>query len=179
MLILAGAILVKEVAIVALIPLLWRAVRQRSWRDVGVAAGTVVPYVAWCIWLKWRVGEFPFLARSVSREGALGLPFAGIAQSVAHRPDYAAVVFAGLVVTIALGVSGAWFARGTQMGALAGLYTLVTISLGPQALKFVPESARVFLVPQVFGLLAVVIGLTARRRSEHRARAAPLSRAPT
>jgi hypothetical protein len=162
--VLACAILVKEIALVALIPLLWRAVQQRAWRDAGLVSSTVLPYAAWCIWLRWRVGEFPFLAHTVSRSGALGLPFAGIYDTLVHQPLDTPVILAVLAATVVLGAAGAWYGRGTQIGTLAALYTVVVLCLGPEALKFIGETLRVFLLPEVFGLLALVIGLHRRAK---------------
>jgi hypothetical protein len=164
---LACAILVKEVAVLALVPLLWRAARRRDWRGFTAVSSTVLPYAAWCVWVRLRMGEFPFLAHTKSRTEALGLPFAGIHYTIRHYPLFGAVIFGALIATLLLGFAGAWVARGTQISALAAIYTLLVLCLGPQALKFFGEVIRVLLLPEVFGLLALVIGLSARRRAMH------------
>jgi hypothetical protein len=162
---LACAILVKEVAAIALIPLLWRAVRQRDARAFSAVASTVLPYAAWCVWVRVRMDEFPFLAHTKSRTQALGLPFVGINYTIRHYPLFGVVIYTVVVATLVLGAAGSWVARWSQIAALAALYTLLVLCLGPQALKFFGEVIRVLLLPEVFGLLALVIGLSNRRRA--------------
>jgi len=48
--VIAYAILVKEVAVLALVPLVWRAVRERDRRMVWAVLSTLAPYAAWCGW---------------------------------------------------------------------------------------------------------------------------------
>ena len=143
----------------ALVPLLWRAARRRDWRGTAAVAAAVLPYAAWCCWARSRLGQFPFLTHTRARERALGLPFAGIRYTVQHRPLAGTAIIAMVLATIVLCAAGAWTARGTPIAALAGLFGLVTVCLGPEALKYVGETFRVLLVPEVFGLLALVIGL--------------------
>jgi hypothetical protein len=160
--VLAYAILVKEIAVLALAPMLWRALRDGDRRRVLGVASALVPYALWCGWVRWRIGELPFLAHTESRRGALGPPFAGIRYTLAHWPFEGAVIVGLLVVTLLVGAAGAWAARGTRLGALAALFTLMTMCLGPEALRYIGESVRVFLVPEIFGGLAIVIGLCPR-----------------
>ena len=135
-----------------------------------------MPYAAWCVWVRVRIGEFPFLANTPSRRGAVGLPFAGIHYSIVHRPFDAGAIFVLLAITVVLGGAGAWVARGNPIGLLAALFTALTLCLGPEGLRFIGEVVRVFFEPEIFGLLALVIGLRGRgpKRSAHRS---PLTRA--
>ncbi len=160
---LAFAVLVKEIAVLALIPLLYRAARERTARDAGAVAITLVPYALWCSWLRWRVGAFPFLADTEARRGALGLPFAAFMHTLAHRTGDDTVLLAIVVVTIALGATGAWLARGTLIGGLAAVYTLVSVCIGSEGLRLFGEGLRVLLIPQVFGMLAIAVGVHARK----------------
>ncbi|MDQ1508875.1 MAG: hypothetical protein QOG50_719 [Actinomycetota bacterium] len=155
----AYAILVKEVAVLALLPLVWRAVRERDRRMTLAVASTLVPYAAWCVWLRWRVGTLPFFAPTESRKGAMGLPFAGFRHVLLQRPADSAVILVMTTAVIVLGAAGAWAARGNQIGGLAAIYTLMTVCLGPRGLRFIGEVPRVLLLPEVFGLLALIIGL--------------------
>jgi hypothetical protein len=157
--VIAFAILVKEIALLALVPLAWRAVRQRDWRGAAAVAAAVLPYAAWCVWVRSQLGEFPFLTDTRARRGALGLPFAGIHHTLVDRPLAGTTILAMVLATILLCAAGAWLGRGTPIAGLAALFGLVTICLGPEALKFVGETFRVLLVPEVFGLLALIIGL--------------------
>lgn len=170
--VMAYAILVTEVAILALVPWVWRAIRARDRRAIAGLTATLVPYAGWCVWLRWRVGEFPFLAHAESRSGALGLPFAGIQDVVAARaPDYQLTV-AMVLVTALLGACAAWIARRNPLGALAGLFAALALCLGPSALRPQGETIRVLVVPQVFALLALASALGSRSTfvTLHRAR---------
>jgi hypothetical protein len=160
---LAYAVLVKEIAVLALIPLLYRAVRRGAWRDARTAASIVLPYAVWCCWVRFRVGAFPFLANTEARRGALGLPFVAFGHVLAHPTGDDIVLLAIAAATIAVGVAGAWLARGTNIGALAAVYTLLSVCMGSESLRLFGEGLRVLLVPQVFGILAVVIGMRTRR----------------
>ena len=163
--VMAYAILVKEVAVLALVPWLWRAVKARDRAAIGRLAATLVPYAAWCAWLRWRVGEFPFLAHDADRSGALSLPFVGIHDAIAqHTPDYRIVVTM-VLATALLGAVAAWMVRGTPLGTLAAAFTLLSVCLGPQALRFEGETIRVLVVPQVFALLALVQAISRQRRA--------------
>ncbi len=157
--VLAYAMLVKEIAALALLPLLWRAGRRAGWRDAAEIASALLPYAAWCAWLRWRVGEFPFLANSHARSGALGLPFAGLHHAFVHPAPNQAVLLTFVGVTIALAGAGAWLARGTLIGGLAAASGFLTLCLGPEALRLLGEGLRVLLIPQVFGILALVVGV--------------------
>jgi hypothetical protein len=162
--VIAYAILVKEVAVLALVPLLWRAVRERNVRMALTVTSAITPYVAWCLWLRWRVGAFPFLGRSAGDQ--IGLPFGGFRYELVHGPHFRAVILTLTTAVIVLGATGAWMARGNQISGLAALYTLMAVCLGPPALRFIGEVPRVLLVPEVFGLLALLIGM--RRISPRR-----------
>ena len=82
----AFAILVKEIALLALLPWAWRAIRHRDATALRRIAATVIPYAAWCVWLRLRVGEFPFFAHTANRSDALSLPFVGIRDIVTRGP---------------------------------------------------------------------------------------------
>jgi hypothetical protein len=170
---LAYAVLVKEIAVLALFPMLWRAVRRHKWRDAGIVTSAVAPYAAWCIWLRWRVGEFPFFAQTQARKGALGLPFVAFHHTMAHPSGHDTVLLATVMATIVLGIAGAWFARGTQIGGLAAVYTIVSVSLGSEPLRLFGEGLRVLLLAQVFGVLALAVGLRARPSSRRTGSPAP------
>src|SRR6185437_6268085 len=107
-----------------LVPLAWRAFRRHDLRDAARVASAVLPYAAWCVWVRLRIGVFPFLADTESRRGALGLPFGGIRYTLRHWPFEGAAIVGLLVVTVAVAAAGAWAARGSGIGLLAALCTL-------------------------------------------------------
>jgi drug/metabolite transporter (DMT)-like permease len=78
---------VKEIAVLALVPLAWRAVRRRDLREAALVGSAVLPYAAWCTWVRFRIGTLPFLAHTESRRGALGFPFAGIRYTTVTKSN--------------------------------------------------------------------------------------------
>ena len=160
----AAAILVKEVAVFALIWWIGSALHRRDRRGAAQALAAVVPYLVWCLFVRRRLGAFPFLAHTYSRRGALGVPFGGLRQALDAGTPNIGVVTAAVVVTVALGLVASWLARGTRIGTLALVYTVLTVCLGKNALAYLLENARVMAVAQVFALLGIVVGISARRR---------------
>ena len=170
---LAYAVLVKEVAALALLPWLWRALRGHDLRRMAGVAGALVPYATWSVWLRWRVGEFPFLAHTMSRSAALSLPGVGIHDVIAAKtPNYQPILVM-VLVTIVLGLVGAWQARRFPIAGLAAAYAFLTACLGPNALRFVAETMRVLALPQVVALLCIVLAVTGPRDIEIHALSAP------
>jgi hypothetical protein len=166
--VMAFAILVKEIAVLALVPWVWRAVRDRDGRALRRVATTLIPYASWCLWLRVRVGEFPFRAHTNNRTDALSLPFVGLRDvSALGGPDFRTTVGLALA-TVVLGVAAAWVARSIPLGALAGAFALPTICLGVQALRFEGEAIRLLAVPQVFALVALAAMLSGPNRLARR-----------
>ncbi|MGO9874275.1 MAG: hypothetical protein ACLPVY_10790 [Acidimicrobiia bacterium] len=161
--VLAYAVLVKEVAALALVPWLWRAVRTRNWRDVGGVGAALVPYASWCAWVRWRIGAFPFLAHTVQRTGAIGLPFAGMWTTWNDMPHHSTTILTLTSVTIALAAAAAWAARRSPIGGLAAAFGCLTLCLGPNALRFSFEIGRLLAPAQVFALVALAIAGSTRR----------------
>ncbi len=166
--VMAYAVLVKEIAVLALVPWVWRAIRERDRAELKGIGVALVPYGVWCLWLGIRVGELPFFAHTANRSDALALPFAGVRGVLAaHSPDSGTVVVM-LLVTVALGLAAAWVARGTQLGGLAAAFALPTVCLGVQALRFEGEALRLLVVPQVFSIVALTTMCSARARIARR-----------
>ena len=153
----AGAILVKEIAALALIPWFWQAIKRRDRDACFSAAAALVPYVIWSVWIRARLGEFPFLAHTYSRTGALALPFAGIAKAMsAHTPGVGAMVVL-TAVTVVLGAVAGRTARGTRIGQLAIVYAVLTVCLGMNTVAYPLECERVMAVAQVFAVLGIAV----------------------
>jgi hypothetical protein len=158
--VLGAAIFVKEIAVFALIPWIWSAIARRDWRGAATTAGAVVPYLAWCAFVRLRLGTVPFLAHTYSRRGALSAPFVGLRAAIqAHTPNIG-VVTGAVVITLALGAIASWVARGTRLGALALIYTVLTACLGKNAEAYLLENARVIAVAQVFSILCVIVAIS-------------------
>jgi hypothetical protein len=158
----ACAVLVKETALLALIPWLWRGIRRRDPRDVARYLAALLPYAAWCVWVRVRLGEFPFLAHTMQRTQALSWPGGGIRRVfIVGTPDHEVVV-AFAVVTILLCCVGAFAARQYSIGLLTGVLGVFTTCFGENALRYEGEALRLLAAPQVFALLCVVLAVTGR-----------------
>jgi hypothetical protein len=164
--VLAYAVLVKEVAALALLPFLWRALRGRDLRGAAGVVSTLLPYAAWCVWLRWRVGEFPFLAHTISRTAAFSAPGVGIHDVIAAKTPNYQVVVGMVLVTVVLGLAGAWRARRFPIAGLAAAYAVLAACLGTNALRYEAETMRVLALPQVLALLCIVVAVTDRHDAE-------------
>ena len=163
------AVLVKEIAIVALIPWAWRALRTRDWHRLGALALTVVPYACWCLWVRVNTGEFPFLAHTVARSQALGWPGSGVHAALTHHIPDSVVMSMLVIATVVIGLGAAWFARDWfPVAPIAALLAVVTMCLGPAGVYYEGELLRVLIAPQVFALLCIVYAIrrAPRRRNE-------------
>jgi hypothetical protein len=159
----AFAMLVKETAILGVVPLVWRDARRPDWRGVWAWSASVVPFIGWMVWVRVRVGEFPFLAPTHSRRDALRPPFVGIAEALKnHTPD-AGVVVSLTLATLALCLAAAWLGRGLPVAGAALAFAAMVVCLGPNALAYLGETLRLIAVPQVFSVLALTIAATRRR----------------
>jgi hypothetical protein len=164
----AFAILVKETAVLALVPWVWRAMRDRDRSALRGLAATVIPYATWCVWLRLRVGEYPFRAHTNNRTDALALPFVGIRDIASLGGPDSRTLVAMVLVTVVLGVAAAWIARSIPLGLLAAAFALPSICLGVQALRFEGETLRLLAVPQVFAVVALAAMLSGPNRLARR-----------
>jgi hypothetical protein len=160
----AAVLLAREVMALAFLPIALGAVRRREWRTVGAWALTGVPLLAWWLWVRVRVGSFPFLDPSLSRREAMALPFTGMQRLVETgeaRADMWIVFVLALATAAAAVVLWRRGARGTLAGAALGLGLLMT-ALGPNALRSPGEAIRVLAPAQV---LVALVAVTARRET--------------
>jgi hypothetical protein len=158
----AFAILVKETAVLGLVPWIWGALRRRDFRRAGEFAAATIPYVLWMLWVRVRIGEFPFLAHTLSRTQAIGWPGAGLRYAQIHRtPDHVAVVTI-VLVTVVLCCVGAFVARDLPIGGFTATLAVLFVSLGPNALRYSAETLRLLSVPQVFALLCIAVAIGRR-----------------
>jgi hypothetical protein len=75
-------ILTREPLVLAIVPMLWMDWRERGRVVVRDAAIALAPYGLWLVWLRVRVGQFPFLDPGVSRRQALAAPLEGYLQTL-------------------------------------------------------------------------------------------------
>jgi hypothetical protein len=105
-----------------------------------------------------RIGQFPFLADTISRTNAMGPPGAGIRYALAeHTPDHVSVVSL-VLVTIGLCCIGAFAGRRWPIGGLAAALAVLVACLGDNALRYSEETLRLLIFPIVVALLCIAVG---------------------
>jgi hypothetical protein len=154
---LACAVLVKEVAAVALLPWMWQAIRRRNRKEVGQLLCVLVPYLAWATWVRIRVGEFPFLAHTLQRREAFGLPFAGMRTVWHEQPPHYLSTLALTIVTIVVAFVAAWIGRRHAIAGVSAAFGCVVLCFGPNALRFSFEIGRLLAPAQVFALVTIAL----------------------
>ena len=166
----AVAILTRELMLVAFLPLAWRDWQKRRWLAVRDWSLTLVPYAAWDVWVRVRVGTFPFMDPSMSRRDALSLPLVGWYRTLASPLDngqgwgvLAAFVTVLLVALIA--IRGNWLYPITH-GAVA--LAALSLCYGVSVFAFPGEALRVMAPTQVL-LLIAACDRSHRRTKEPRA----------
>jgi hypothetical protein len=157
-------LLAREAAVVAILPLVARDLRARAPRRVASWALVVVPLAAWWVWVRVRVGEWPFLDPSISRREALSAPFAGavtVVREGAGADHWLAFVLGALTVVAAVWVfrTHRWFP--VAHGALA--FAVVIPFFGANAWRYPGEAIRLLGPAQVLVALAR-IGAPVRSR---------------
>ncbi len=162
----AYAILVKETSVLALVPWLWSAGKQRDRRQFAAALSTVLPFALWALWVRIRIGEFPFLAHTYSRSGALRLPGVGFHDALVSRSPNHSFIVAVSLATFVLGVGASWAARRYWIAPITAAFSMLILLYGPSALYYVLENLRLLSLPTVLAIVCLVVAF-----SEH---AAPL-----
>jgi hypothetical protein len=174
---LAFAVLVKETSLLALLPWVWSAWKRRDSRQLAGCVAVLLPYVLWSTWVRVRIGEFPLLAHTYSRSGALSAPFVGFRDAfVANSPNHTFIVTVTLL-TFAIGVAGSWAARGYWIAPITAAFTALIPCYGPSALYYVLENLRLLSVPTVLAILCLVIARSSEKRAPDDAWAAAPRRA--
>jgi hypothetical protein len=156
---LAFAVLCKETAILAVVPLVARAARSHDRRPMLVAVASLVPYAAWTAWIAQRVGEVPILADTSSRRDALGLPLVGLAHVWEARSAERVTVVLLVVVSAVAGAAAGVVGRRQLVGVAAALFAALALCLGDGTLLHLGETLRLLLPVQVLAaavLLAAV-----------------------
>jgi hypothetical protein len=154
----AMLILTREPMALALLPLMWMGWKERRFAAARDWAVVGTPYALWLVWVRLRVGQFPFLDPSVSRKEALAAPFVGylrtwhtgadVGQQLGLLLALATLLVAGLVA-----VRGHWRYPLTH-GALA--LSLVIPFLGVAVFRHPGEAFRVVAPIQALLLIAAL-----------------------
>jgi hypothetical protein len=103
----ALALLARETVGIAFLPLIWRAWKTDGIRGLMRWALVGVPYIAWSIWVRFRVGNFPLLDPASNRRAAFAPPFVGWVQTLQrpfnHAQEYG-LLLGALTIAAAIGV---------------------------------------------------------------------------
>jgi hypothetical protein len=154
----AMLILTREPMVVALVPLMWMGWKARRFAAVRDWALAGAPYALWLIWVRLRVGQFPFLDPAISRKEALAGPFMGYVRSWhvgADAGQQLGLVFASATLLVAglVAVRGHWRYPLTH-GALA--VSALVLFLGVAVFRHPVEAFRVVVPIQALLLVAVL-----------------------
>jgi hypothetical protein len=153
-------VLTRELMVVALLPLMWAGWKQRRFAAVREWAFVCLPYAAWSVWVRLRVGQFPLLDPSTNRRQALAAPFTGYWHiwrlPASGTQEFAlATAFLTMFVTVAVivGARGHWRFPLTH-GALA--LGAVVPFFGVSVFLFPGEALRVLVPIQALLLIAAL-----------------------
>jgi hypothetical protein len=157
LLILAYAILVKETSALALVPWVWSAWKRRDFWQCAGCSSVLVPYAVWAVWVRVRIGQFPFRARTRARTAALSAPGIGIGDALRLQSPNHAFIVSVTLATFAFGAVASWAARKYWIGPITAAFTVLTACFGRSALYYVLENLRLLSVPTVLAILCLVV----------------------
>jgi hypothetical protein len=156
-------LLAREAAVLALVPMVARDVRERGTRSITSWALVPFPLFGWWIWVRARVGEWPFLDPSISRRQALGWPCAGavtVIREGASANHWLAFALGALTV-----IGGVYVARRHRWFPLSDgalMLSLLVLFFGSNAWRYPGEAIRLLALPQA--LIVLCIATTPGRR---------------
>lgn len=170
----ALTILTREALAIAFVPLIWRAYKERGAAGLIQWSFAFVPYALWSVWVRLRIGHFPFLDPAATRRDALALPFVGWSD-VLHQPTSHGAGLGLLVggATIAVAVLVAVRSRARSLIVQGALVSCGFIACyGWAVWQYPTEAVRVMAPAQVL-LLIAVLTTSAGRATALRDPAAP------
>jgi uncharacterized membrane protein len=156
-------ILTREPMALAVVPMLWIAWRHRDRRVLRNVAIAFTPYALWLLWVRVRVGQFPFFDPAVSRRQALAAPFMGYVQTLhlhgGWTQDFGMLVALATLLG-ALVVAHLGYGRASMRVGVAMLAAIIPF-LGIAVFRHPLETFRV-LAPIQALLLVVALDRDAR-----------------
>jgi hypothetical protein len=161
-------LLTRETAVLALAPLILPHLRRREWRALLRWSVVAIPLLVWYVWLRARIGVWPFLDPGHPAGRALDLPLRGF-LAAAWQPDAAlALVFAAGLgwVTLAIGAVVVWWRRTPLAWAGLSMASLILV-FGRGEAELPGEAVRLMLPAQ---LLIAVAALAHRGSGTRRHR---------
>ena len=147
-------LLTRETAVLALAPLMFRALRNRDWRGTVRWATAVIPLLIWYVWVRLRIGVWPFHDPQVPPSRALDVPVRSFLSKAWSSDAGAVLMFTAVLgwTTILAGALVAWRRRTPLAGAGVAMATLILV-FGPAQAEWPGEAVRLMLPAQL--LIAV------------------------
>jgi len=158
-------LLTRETAVLALAPLILSHVRRREWRALLRWSAVPIPLLVWYVWLRARVGVWPFLDPGHPAGRALDLPLRGFLSAVWRADAATPLVLAASLgwITIATGAAVVLMRR-TALAWSAFSMALLILVFGRGEADLPGEAVRLMLPAQ---LLMAVAALAHRRSAAH------------
>jgi len=170
---LAAALLLvtRETAVLALLPLILPRIMRREWHVVVRWIVAAIPLLVWYVWLRARIGVWPFLDPGHAATRALDLPLRSFLSAVWWVDAGPVLMFAAALgwVTLAIGAAVGWWRRTPLAWAALSMASLVLVFGRGQA-ELPGEAVRLMLPAQ---LLIAVAALAPRASQTVDRKAAP------
>ena len=163
-------LLTRETAVLALPPLILSHVRRREWRALLRWSVVAIPLLLWYVWLRARLGVWPFLDPGHPAARALDLPMRSFLSAVWRADAGTALVLAASLgwVTIAIGAAVVSSRRTALAWAALSMASLILVFGRGQA-ELPGEAVRLMLPAQ----LLIAVAAFAHRSSAASDAAAP------
>jgi hypothetical protein len=147
-------LLARETAVLALLPLVLSHARRRQWRALLRWSVAAIPLLVWYVWLRARIGVWPFLDPGHPAGRALDLPIRTFLSAAWRANAGPALVFAASLgwITIAIGAAVAWWRRTPVAWAGLAMASLILV-FGQGESELPGEAVRLMLPAQL--LIAV------------------------
>ena len=161
----ALVLLTRETAILALVPLVLRALQNRDWRGIIRWATAVIPLLIWYVWLRLRIGVWPFHDPQHPPSRALDLPVRSFLSNAWSSDAGPVLLFTAVLgwSTILAGAIVAWRRRTLLAGAGLAMAALILV-FGPNQAKWPGEAVRLMLPAQLLIAVAAISPRDSRRK---------------
>ena len=150
-------LLARETAALAIVPLAFRALHNKDWRGIVRWAAAVIPLFIWYVWVRVRIGVWPFDDPQVPPARALDLPVRSFLSKAWSGDAGWALMSAAILgwATIVAGVVVAWRRRTPLSGAGLAMAAWILV-FGPAQAEWPGEAVRLMLPAQLLIATAAI-----------------------
>ena len=150
-------LLTRETTVLALVPLVLRALHKNDWRRTIRWATAVIPLLIWYVWVRLRIGLWPFHDPHVPPSRALDVPVRSFLSKAWDSDANVMLMFVAILgwATILAGAIVAWRRRTPLAEAGLAMASLILV-FGPAQAQWPAEAARLMLPPQLLIAVAVI-----------------------